>query len=180
LRQVAGPGSYSCSIGPVPSGRGSGPSVLESTCADCLNYSAMRLGALPNGSWRILRAKYGANDEGFLAAASGIHRFNSVGGDLGHVYVVAAQMSCGEVALVSRHRRPLAPLHQPRWSKIVKGGTAKSFDEALTRPRKSKSLNLPVAHAVAVVSVDWGRRKPTTSAAEPGGAPSRVYNIAHN
>jgi len=105
----------------------------------------MRLGALPNGSWRILRAKYGANDEGFLVAASGIHGFNSVGGDLGHVYVVAAQMSCGEVALLSRHCRPLAPL-KPRWSKIVKGGTAKDFDEALTRPRKSKSLNLPVAH----------------------------------
>ena len=60
----------------------------------------MRLGALPNGSWRILRAKYGANDEGFLVAVSGIHGFNSVGGDLGHVYVVAAQMSCGEVALL--------------------------------------------------------------------------------
>ena len=113
----------------------------------------MRLGALPNGSWRILRAKYGADDEGFLVAASGIHGFNSVGGDLGHVYVVAAQMSCGEVALLSRHRRPLAPLNQPRWSKIVKGGTAKSFDEALTRPRKSKSLNLPVAHVVAVALV---------------------------
>jgi hypothetical protein len=25
---------------------------------------------LPNGRWRILRAKYGANDEGFLVAAS--------------------------------------------------------------------------------------------------------------
>ena len=71
------------------------------------------------------------NDEGFLVAASGIHGFNSVGGDLGHVYVVAAQMSCGEVALLSRHRRPLAPLNQP-WSKIVKGGTAMSFDEVLT------------------------------------------------
>jgi hypothetical protein len=124
---------------------------------------------LPNGSWRILRAKYGANDEGFLVAASGIHGFNSVGGDLGNVYVVAAQMSRGEVALLSRHRRPLAPLNQPRWSKIVKRGTAKSFDEALTRSRKSKSLSRSVAHAVAVASVDWGRRKPATSAAEPGG-----------
>lgn len=73
----------------------------------------MRLGALPNGSWRILRAKYGANDEGFLVAASGIHGFNSVGRDLGHVYVVAAQMSCAEVALLCRHRRPLPPLNQP-------------------------------------------------------------------
>ena len=84
----------------------------------------MRLGALPNGSWRILRAKYGANDEGFLVAASGIHGFNSVGGDLGHVYVVAAQMSCGEVALLSRHRRPLAPLNQP-------GGRKSSREEPL-------------------------------------------------
>ena len=147
-------------------------------CADCLNYSAMRLGVLPNGSWRILRAKHGANDEGFLVAASGIHGFNSVGGDLGNVYVVAAQMSCGEVALLSRHRRPLAPLNQPRWSKIVKRGTAKSFDEALTRSRKSKSLNLPVAHAVAVASVEWGRRKPATSAAEPGGHHS-ACTISH-
>ena len=46
-------------------------------------------------------------------AASGIHGFNSVSGDLGHVYVVAAQMSCGEVARLFRHRRPLAPLNQP-------------------------------------------------------------------
>ena len=135
----------------------------------------MRLGALPNGSWRILRAKSGANDEGLLVAASGIHGFNSVGGDLGHVYVVAAQMSCGEVALLSRHRRPLAPLNQPRWSKIVNGGTAKSFDEALTRPRKSKSLNLPVDHAVAVASVDWVEGSRQTSVAGPW-----VYNIAHN
>ena len=57
--------------------------------------------------------KYGANDEGFLVAASGIHGFNSVGGDLGHVDVVAAQMSCGDgCALLSRQRRPLAPLIQ--------------------------------------------------------------------
>jgi hypothetical protein len=32
-----------------------------------------------------------------LVAASGIHGFNNVGGDLGHVYVVAAQMSSGDV-----------------------------------------------------------------------------------
>jgi hypothetical protein len=73
------------------------PVGLEKRCADCVNLSAMRLGPLPNRSWRILRATYGANDEGFLATASGIHGFNSIGGDLGHVYVVAAQMSCGEV-----------------------------------------------------------------------------------
>ena len=85
-------------------------------------------------------------------AASGIHGFNNVGGDLGHVYVVAAQMSYGDVV-----PSPLSPpssagtTESTPWSKIVKGGTANNFDEALSRPRKSKSLNFPVAHAIAVV-----------------------------
>ena len=84
------------------------PVGLERRCADCLNYSAMRLGALPNGSWRILRAKYGANDEGFLVAASGIHGFNSVGGDLGDVNMVVAQMSSGD-ALCPPSSPPSSP-----------------------------------------------------------------------
>lgn len=84
----------------------------------------MRLVALPNGSWRILGAKYGAKDEGFLVPASGIHSFNAVGGDLGRVYVVAAEMSCGDVepsflATVVRWHHLINP-----WGRnTVRGGT---------------------------------------------------------
>ena len=65
----------------------------------------------------------------------------------------------------------------PRFRQPLRRSVTMRRDPSI-RKSEVKPPNLLVAHAVAVASVDWGRRKPATSAAEPGGHHS-ACTISH-